>query len=118
MLIAYSAYDLLRRTLAVLMEGVPPHIDITQLRAALLAVPGVVGLQDLHVWTITSGFDAVSAHLQVVESARDPALWQARELLRERFGIEHSTLQVEKAPAPASIQVVPSDGEEESDANV
>jgi cobalt-zinc-cadmium efflux system protein len=103
LLIAYSAYNLLRRTIAVLMEGVPPHIDVDEVRTALLALPGVAGVHDLHIWTITSGFEAVSAHLLVGEEAREEALLRAREVLRERFGIEHSTIQVEIPAKPELI---------------
>jgi cobalt-zinc-cadmium efflux system protein len=74
LLIAYSAWDLLRRTIRVIMEGVPPHIDVGEVTAALLAVPGVVVLHDLHIWSIMSGFDAVSAHLVVGEAAPEEVL--------------------------------------------
>jgi len=100
------------------MEGVPPHIVLDEVRAAVLALPGVAGVHGLHVWNISSGFEAVSAHLLVAEATREEVLWRARELLRERFGIEHSTLQVETAPVPAPILLKSATDKESCDEDV
>jgi cobalt-zinc-cadmium efflux system protein len=93
---------LLRDAAHVLLEGTPPDVDAERVRAALLAVPGVARVHDLHVWSITSGESAVSAHL-VVEGTDclgcgdGSVLDRAALVLRERFGLAHSTLQLEDA---------------------
>jgi len=92
-LVVVSAVSLLRDTVAVLMERAPSHIDVEEVRRSLLAERGVEGVHDLHVWTITSGFVALSAH--VVAPAPAGLLERLQVQLRERFGIEHATLQIE-----------------------
>jgi cobalt-zinc-cadmium efflux system protein len=93
---------LLRDAAHVLLEGTPSDVDAERVRSALLAVPGVAQVHDLHVWSITSGESAVSAHL-VVDGAdclgcgEASVLDQAALMLRERFGLAHSTLQLEDA---------------------
>jgi cobalt-zinc-cadmium efflux system protein len=100
LLVLYSGWGLLREATAILMESVPAHIALEDVRRAILAVPGVAGLHDLHVWTITTGFVALSAHVTV--TAVDPAvvLGEVRHVLRDTFAIEHSTIQVEPQSAP------------------
>jgi cobalt-zinc-cadmium efflux system protein len=96
LLVIWSSWSLLRDAVAVLMEGVPRHLDVVEVRDALAGVPGVVGVHDLHVWTITSGREALSAHLVVGESsARARTLEQVRGTLAQRFGIKHVTVQLE-----------------------
>jgi cobalt-zinc-cadmium efflux system protein len=56
----------------------------------------VEGVHDLHVWTITSGFESLSVHAQVAGRDRDETLSEVREMVRERFGIAHSTIQIEE----------------------
>lgn len=104
-LIVRSATSLLMETVGVLMEAAPRHIDVDALRGQLLGLPGVAGVHDLHVWTITSGMDALSGHVVLEAGTRGRSvLAQARGMLHERFGIEHVTLQLEEAddaePAP------------------
>lgn len=97
------AYQLGRAALRVLVQAAPAHLDISAVRAALLAVDGVADVHDLHVWTLTSGMDVASAHL-VLERDADLAavLARSRRLLQDRFAIEHATLQAEPAePADA-----------------
>ncbi|NGX99272.1 MAG: cation transporter, partial [Candidatus Afipia apatlaquensis] len=78
------------------MEGTPPNIDLALLERKLMDIPGVTAVQDLHVWTVTSGFDAMSCHLVVadISKARD-ALQNARRVMKDNFGIDHVTIQVE-----------------------
>lgn len=90
------AYRLGRSALEILMEHAPEHIDVADVRRQLAAIPGVGGVHDLHVWTLTSGTDMATVHLQVSASAREPAvLSRACGLLREEFGIAHATVQIE-----------------------
>jgi cobalt-zinc-cadmium efflux system protein len=92
----YSSWSLLRQSVAVLMEGAPGHNDVDALRDALGAIHGVDDVHDLHVWTITSGFVALSAHL-VVDASADAAdvLRRSEQCLADRFAIRHSTLQLD-----------------------
>jgi cobalt-zinc-cadmium efflux system protein len=105
LLVIFSAWSLLRESLAVLMEGVPPGISLAEIVEAVTAVPGVVAVHDLHVWTITSGFISLSAHVVVTPDCAEKVLWDVRAVLHRRFGIDHSTIQVERAPAPEPISV-------------
>ena len=96
LLVIYSAWDLLRETLGVLMEGTPGHIDVGEVRDALAGVSGVVAVHDLHVWTITSGMESLSAHVVVEDEAMAcTVLGRVRTTLHDRFGIDHLTIQVE-----------------------
>ena len=89
-------FILLKQVANILMEGTPEHIDVDDMQRRLLAIPGVSAVHDLHVWTITSGMDAMSCHLVVDDLSQGPSrLRQARALLKEDFGIGHVTIQVE-----------------------
>jgi cobalt-zinc-cadmium efflux system protein len=96
LLVLYSSWALLRETVAVLMEGAPGHIDVDEVRAALRRVPGVASAHDLHVWTITSGMVALSAHVHL-QPGHSPGqlLKDVRRALHDDFGIHHMTVQVE-----------------------
>lgn len=89
-------FGLLKQAVHILMEGTPANVDINILERKLLAVEGVSAVHDLHVWTVTSGFDAMSCHLVVndLTTARS-VLKQARSVMRDEFGIDHVTIQVE-----------------------
>lgn len=96
-LILISTLNLLRETLHVLMEGVPHAVDFARIGSALATVPGVARVHDLHVWTIASNRIALSAHLEIVALEQWPRILRdSREILRERFGIGHVTLQPEE----------------------
>ena len=69
LLVVYASWSLLRESIGVLMEGVPAGIDLEQVRATLSGVSGVRDVHDLHVWSITSGFVALSAHLVIEDAA-------------------------------------------------
>jgi cobalt-zinc-cadmium efflux system protein len=98
-LVIVSTVGVLRETIGVLLEGAPEGIDAREVGAAIASAQGVVGVHDLHLWTITSGFPALSAHVLVAAGADCHAIRRELEvLLRERFELEHTTLQVEHAP--------------------
>jgi cobalt-zinc-cadmium efflux system protein len=100
--------QLFRAALNVLLEKTPGHVDVHELERALCGVPGVQRVHDVHVWTITSGFDAMSGHVEVgADRATGPALAELRRVLRDRFGIEHATLQVEQVPGEGACADVP-----------
>ncbi|PZR55007.1 cation transporter [Xylanimonas oleitrophica] len=89
-------WRLSRQALRILLEVAPPEVEIAQVRDALLAVPGVAAVHDLHVWTITSGMDSASAHVVVEAGAdRDTVLTGVHAVLRERFEVTHATIQCE-----------------------
>lgn len=106
-LILHSTVKLLREATHVLMEGVPPHLDLAEVGASLARVPGVRSVHDLHIWTLASGMLALSAHV-VLEDARDFNPWprvlaDMRALLHDRYGIEHVTLQPELPVAADTV---------------
>ncbi len=91
-------WKLTRQALRILLEVAPPHIDMDELRTEVLAVDGVVEVHDLHVWTITSGMESASGHV-VIAADRDyqKVLDSVLTMLRERYHIEHATIQCEPA---------------------
>jgi cobalt-zinc-cadmium efflux system protein len=91
------AISLLRSVVDVLLEATPRHLDMSAIEAAMLAEPGVESVHDLHLWTITSGFDAMSGHVRSNGRPSQEVLHDLCTMLRDRFGIEHITLQVEAA---------------------
>ena len=102
-------YALLARTVNVLMEGTPPHLDVAEIEAAIRGVDGVRRVHDLHVWTLTSGREAMSAHVVVPPGmAGDQLLDRLHVLLHARFGIDHTTIQIETDPA--LLQIAPPPG--------
>jgi cobalt-zinc-cadmium efflux system protein len=97
-LVLYSAWKLLRESVDVLMEAAPPHIDLASVSSTITAVPGVEGVHDLHVWTITSGLLSLSAHVTVTEERFDQAtIAEVRDRLHHEFDIDHATIQLETA---------------------
>jgi cobalt-zinc-cadmium efflux system protein len=89
-------WRLARQALRILIEAAPSRVDLEQLSADLAALPGVVDVHDVHVWTLTSDMEAASAHL-MVRAGTDShgVLDQARDVLRDSYGVGHATLQVE-----------------------
>jgi cobalt-zinc-cadmium efflux system protein len=95
---------LVRQAVHILMEGAPPHLDVLEIERAMAAGPGVQTVHDLHVWTLTSGREALSAHVLVDDLADGQQVLEGLEtLLRNRFGIDHSTLQLETAHGLALV---------------
>jgi len=93
--VVWRTWALLSQAVHVLMEGVPTHLNAKEVGQAMAGVPGVKEVHDLHIWTITSGLDALSSHVVVsVGADRDAVLWRLQQLLQDRFGIDHATLQV------------------------
>ena len=110
-LLLHAAYGLLKESGRVFMEAAPPGLEPDEIGRALAAAPGVVEVHDLHVWEVTSGFPALSAH--VVVHAGDDCHDRRRalqQIVHERFGISHTTLQVDHEAAaqpPLQIEVPP-----------
>ena len=96
LLVLWSSWSLVKETVGVLMESAPGHIDVDEVRQAILAVAEVRGVHDLHVWTITSGRESLSAHVVTIEGNSPPSLLtEIKGALHDRFGIQHVTIQVE-----------------------
>src|SRR3954453_912891 len=105
-LMLWASYGLLRDSGRIFMEAAPPGLDPEEIGRTLAAEEGVVEVHDLHVWEVTSGMPAISAHM-IVERDADchEARWHAARLLADRFGVEHSTLQVEHEPGDELLQI-------------
>ena len=98
-LVIYSAWSLMRESVAVLMESAPRSIDVDEVRSRLTQIPGCEGVRDLHVWTITSGLVALSAHCAA--NRPPPETFRAlRHDLEHDFGIHHVTIQFDPPDEP------------------
>lgn len=96
-LLVVSGWRLLWQAVLVLLEAAPAHVDMSALEAAVAAVPDVEKVHDVHVWTVSSGFIAMSAHAVVRDAARSQgALAEITRRVRD-FGIRHVTVQVEQS---------------------
>ncbi|MFF5178168.1 cation diffusion facilitator family transporter [Micromonospora sp. NPDC000316] len=96
-----------RAAVRILVQAAPEHLQVTAVHDRLAAVPGVVEVHDLHVWTLTSGMEVASAHLTMAPDAEVGAvLSAARTALQEDFRIEHATLQIEPGAAPGACGAV------------
>jgi cobalt-zinc-cadmium efflux system protein len=97
LLIIVSAWRLMRESVGVLLEGVPAGLRYSEIAAAMLALPQVTDLHDLHVWSITSGFPVLTSHVIITEHAGPEGVLQDLQgVLADRFGITHATLQLER----------------------
>jgi len=105
LLIVPRTWALLTQAVNVLLEGTPPHLELSEIESAMCAVPGVRRVHDLHVWTLTSGREAMSAHVVVDDVRESERLLEAlHALLHARFGIDHTTVQLETAP-PSVLRI-------------
>lgn len=96
LIIIYGSWNLIRESINVLLEGTPSHINIAAVETAILETAGVNAVHDLHIWTITSGLEALSAHVQHDETISQAALLKKlRQRLHDEFGIDHLTIQME-----------------------
>ena len=96
LLIVRGAWHLVRESVDVLLEATPSHISLGSVRAQLEAIPGVESVHDLHVWTVTSGMIAMSAHAIVREPERQQHVLEHIHDAMQLFGIEHVTVQLER----------------------
>ncbi|MGZ5439599.1 MAG: cation diffusion facilitator family transporter, partial [Candidatus Aminicenantales bacterium] len=96
LLILWSSGRLIRDSFRIFMEGAPANLDTGAIRSTLAGLDGVVEVHDLHVWTITSEFVSLSAHLRVRAGAETKdVLRRAHEAISSRFKVRHSTFQIE-----------------------
>jgi cobalt-zinc-cadmium efflux system protein len=96
LLVVRSAWRLVRESVDVLLEATPGHISLGRVREGLQAIAGIESVHDLHVWTVTSGMVAMSAHAVVKEPDANQQVLEAAVAAMQRLGISHVTLQVER----------------------
>lgn len=96
-LILWSTWGLLRESLDLALDAAPAHIDVPAVRAYLAGQPGVVAVHDLHVWAMSATTPALTAHLVRPEGGDDAFLAALAEGIAARFGIAHTTLQIERS---------------------
>jgi cobalt-zinc-cadmium efflux system protein len=90
------AWSLMKRVVNILMEGVPPNISYEEVKKSILEVKGVIGIFDLHLWTITSGFDAMTAHVVISDISKSQSiLKEITSILENKYKITHNTIQIE-----------------------
>lgn len=101
-LISYSALHLIFDTLKVLMEHTPSHINTSAISEEILSIPATVKIHDLHVWSITTGKEALSVHVVAEDGANyNQLLHDIQQVLTIKFGIDHATIQIEnQCPTP------------------
>lgn len=96
LIIIFGSWRLIMDSVNVLLEGTPAHIDLAAVENTILQTEGVAGVHDLHVWTISSGMEALSAHIHHDDSVlHTDLLVKVRERLHDAFGIDHLTIQME-----------------------
>lgn len=97
-LIVWTAYDVIRETINILLEGMPRGMTLAGVTDAMRAVPGVLHVHDVHVWTLGSGSHALSCHVHIDDmqhSESERILRRLEGVLADRFGIRHTTMQFE-----------------------
>ncbi|MBA2606521.1 MAG: cation diffusion facilitator family transporter [Acidobacteriota bacterium] len=100
LIIIFGAWRLIRESVNVLLEGTPSHINLTAVEQTILQTKNVENVHDLHVWTITSGMEALSVHIVHRENVVQAALLrEIRTKLHDEFGIDHLTIQMETSQA-------------------
>jgi cobalt-zinc-cadmium efflux system protein len=105
-LVLASSWRLIKEPFDVLMEAAPAGLDVERIGAEICRERGVRSVHDLHVWTVTAGFGALAAHVVVARDCDRDLVRRTLELiLKEQFGIEHTTLQMEEEADPALLRV-------------
>jgi len=96
LLIWPRTWSLLKRSINILMEGLPPNISYQDVKKSILEIQGVTGVFDLHIWKITSGFDALTAHVVIYDVSKSQnILKEIFSMLEKKFNITHTTIQIE-----------------------
>ena len=111
LLILWSSWGFLKQTMGILLEATPENIDFMEVKRSLEEMEHIDKVHDLHIWTITSGMPILSAHIYLSSCCTETNHWQecltdARKILKDRFGIEHTTLQVEAGGASCGTECI------------
>ena len=115
-LIVWTAWDIVKESLNILLEGLPRGIELPSVVRAMCAVEGVLGVHDLHIWSLGSQVHALSCHVMIDDlppSASENILRAINGTLREKYKIRHTTVQFEHAPCPVSQNGCPLPGTHE-----
>jgi cobalt-zinc-cadmium efflux system protein len=102
-MILWSSWSIVRETLHILLEGTPRSLNLGDIRTAITKVPGVINVHDLHIWSLTSQSHALASHVQVIEmplAESEAILERINHQLRDHFGINHTTIQLEVTDCP------------------
>jgi cobalt-zinc-cadmium efflux system protein len=102
-LVAASSWKLVAQSVNILLEGAPSHLNVGELTAAMGRVPGVCHVHDVHVWAISTGLEAMSGHVVVDDRVDGPETIAALNAVLHRFGIRHTTLQLEPKHRPCEL---------------
>jgi cobalt-zinc-cadmium efflux system protein len=105
-IILWGAVRIVKESVNILLESVPPHVEIARVTEAVKKVPGVEDMHEIHIWTITSGIYALSAHLRITDRMVSQAcdiLTGVNEVLAHDFNITHTTLQLECESCPTGV---------------
>ncbi len=106
LLVVFSGWRVLRETTGILLEGAPPHLDVTAIERAILACPGVASVHDLHVWRISERFDTLTAHVTLQRGRHGTDVCrEVAECLKENYGLSHVTIQPEPPPPDDLVSV-------------
>ena len=89
-------WSLMKKSVHILMEGVPPNISHDEVKKAIMQIKGVTGIFELHIWSITSGMDALSAHVVIIDPSKSlTILKEINSIVEKQFGISNITIQIE-----------------------
>jgi cobalt-zinc-cadmium efflux system protein len=89
-------WSIMKKAIHILMEGSPSNIPHEKVKEAILGIKGVTGVFELHIWTITSGMNSLSAHVVIIDTSKSQAILQEiNAILEKQFKITHSTIQIE-----------------------
>ncbi|VBB06460.1 cation efflux protein [Lucifera butyrica] len=103
LMILKGAWSVVRQSVHILMEGTPGKANVAEITAVLAAIAGVVNVHDIHIWTVTSGYEVFSCHILVRKGvSSSEILSRAVPLMEKRFGIRHTTIQVMEKDAEVS----------------
>ncbi len=105
--ILWGSWNLIKESVNVLLEGTPSHINVVEVMRAMQTIPGIKRVHDVHIWTITSGMEAMSGHVVVEELAGSPGiLGRLNAMLCDRFKIHHTTFQLETEDHPSDPKLL------------
>lgn len=102
LIVLYTTFHLITDSVGVLMEGAPGHLKPEAIVKSLTAIPGVIAVHDLHVWTLSPGKPSLTAHILVekdVQLQYDDILYKSQRVVCDEFGVHHTTLQIESEEA-------------------
>jgi cobalt-zinc-cadmium efflux system protein len=107
-LLVASAVRLIRESVDILLEGTPRHLDLDEIARRVTALPGVARIHDLHIWTVGTGFPAMSAHVDLSQGADPETVRRSvHRLLHQEYQVSHTTIQTESAPPLLQVDAPP-----------